>query len=95
MILQEHATVRSPAVEVLLEISKVCDVYLIETILDDDSEVKVSCSLMFQIFLYVCLFSNSHNDESLCRLFFCKLLTIFWSILVICAVNREAASETV
>lgn len=43
--LQEHATVRSPAVEVLLEISKVCDIYLMETILDDDSEERVISAL--------------------------------------------------
>lgn len=43
--LQEHVTVRSSAVEVLLEIGKVCDVYLMETILDDDSEEKVLSAL--------------------------------------------------
>lgn len=43
--LQEHASVRSSAVEVLLEIGKVCDVYLMETILDDDSEEKVLSAL--------------------------------------------------
>ncbi|KAL8100635.1 peroxisome biogenesis protein 22-like [Apium graveolens] len=43
--LQEHVTVRSSAVEVLLEIGKVCDVYLMETILDDDSEENVLSAL--------------------------------------------------
>lgn len=43
--LQEHVTVRSSAVEVLLEIGKVCDIYLMETILDDDSEEKVLSAL--------------------------------------------------
>ncbi|KAL1832711.1 hypothetical protein ACET3Z_002362 [Daucus carota] len=43
--LKEHVTVRSSAVEVLLEIGKVCDIYLMEMILDDDSEEKVLSAL--------------------------------------------------
>ncbi|KAG1365367.1 putative Peroxisome biogenesis protein 22 [Cocos nucifera] len=37
--LQGHATVRSSVLEVLLEITKFCDVYLMERILDDESGV--------------------------------------------------------
>ncbi|XP_026657458.1 peroxisome biogenesis protein 22-like isoform X3 [Phoenix dactylifera] len=37
--LQKHATVRSSVLEVLLEITKFCDVYLMERILDDESGV--------------------------------------------------------
>ncbi|KAG9442330.1 hypothetical protein H6P81_018184 [Aristolochia fimbriata] len=36
--LQKHATVRPNVVEILLEITKSCDVYLMETVLDDESE---------------------------------------------------------
>ncbi|XP_077243491.1 peroxin 22 isoform X1 [Tasmannia lanceolata] len=35
--LQKHATVRSSVLEVLLEITKFCDIYLMERILDDES----------------------------------------------------------
>jgi hypothetical protein len=37
--LQTHATVRPSVVELLLEIAKYCDLYLMETVLDDKSEV--------------------------------------------------------
>ncbi|XP_010931841.1 peroxisome biogenesis protein 22 isoform X3 [Elaeis guineensis] len=37
--LQGHATVKSSVLEVLLEITKFCDVYLMERILDDESGV--------------------------------------------------------
>ncbi|KAL7001481.1 hypothetical protein U1Q18_002632 [Sarracenia purpurea var. burkii] len=43
--LQEHATVRSSVVEVLLEISKFCDIYLMERIIDDESGEKVMSAL--------------------------------------------------
>ncbi|XP_014751574.1 peroxisome biogenesis protein 22 [Brachypodium distachyon] len=43
--LQSHATVRSSVLEVLLEIAKFCDVYLMECILDDESEEKVLSAL--------------------------------------------------
>lgn len=39
--LQKQATVRSSVVEVLLEITKYCDLYLMERVLDDESEKKV------------------------------------------------------
>ncbi|KAJ0232238.1 Peroxisome biogenesis protein 22 [Hirschfeldia incana] len=39
--LQKQATVRSSVVEVLLEITKCCDLYLMERVLDDESEAKV------------------------------------------------------
>ncbi|KAG5569989.1 hypothetical protein H5410_059755 [Solanum commersonii] len=39
--LQKQATVRSSALEVLLEITKFCDLYLMERVLDDESEKKV------------------------------------------------------
>lgn len=37
---QKQATVRSSVLEVLLEITKFCDLYLMENILDDESEVR-------------------------------------------------------
>ncbi|KAK1261223.1 Peroxisome biogenesis protein 22 [Acorus gramineus] len=43
--LQKHVTVRSSVLEVLLEITKYCDLYLMESILDDESEVKVLMAL--------------------------------------------------
>ncbi|XP_042500096.1 peroxisome biogenesis protein 22-like [Macadamia integrifolia] len=43
--LQEHATVRPSVVEVLLEISKYCDIYLMDRILDDESEERVLSAL--------------------------------------------------
>ncbi|KAJ4974310.1 hypothetical protein NE237_007484 [Protea cynaroides] len=43
--LQEHATVRSSVVEVLLEVSKYCDIYLMDRILDDESEERVLSAL--------------------------------------------------
>lgn len=39
--LQKQVTVRSSAVEVLLEISKYCDLYLMERVVDDESEKRV------------------------------------------------------
>ncbi|XP_077243492.1 peroxin 22 isoform X2 [Tasmannia lanceolata] len=43
--LQKHATVRSSVLEVLLEITKFCDIYLMERILDDESGEKVLLAL--------------------------------------------------
>ncbi|XP_010931261.1 peroxisome biogenesis protein 22 isoform X2 [Elaeis guineensis] len=43
--LQKHATVRSSVLEVLLEITKYCDLYLMERILDDESEERVLSAL--------------------------------------------------
>lgn len=41
LFLQKHATVRPSVVEILLEITKYCDLYLMETVLDDESEVCI------------------------------------------------------
>ncbi|CAK9142723.1 unnamed protein product [Ilex paraguariensis] len=43
--LQKQATVRSSVLEVLLEITKFCDLYLLERVLDDESEKKVLLAL--------------------------------------------------
>ncbi|KAM3390064.1 hypothetical protein ACQJBY_011932 [Aegilops geniculata] len=43
--LQNHVTVRPSVLEVLLEIAKICDVYLMEHVLDDESEEKVLSAL--------------------------------------------------
>ncbi|KAL5068135.1 hypothetical protein RYX36_019023 [Vicia faba] len=43
--LQKQATVRSSALEVLLEITKFCDLYFMERILDDESEKRVLVAL--------------------------------------------------
>ncbi|CAN4094168.1 unnamed protein product [Withania somnifera] len=43
--LQKQATVRSSVLEVLLEITKVCDLYLMERVLDDESEKNVLLAL--------------------------------------------------
>ncbi|EYU24808.1 hypothetical protein ABFS82_13G019500 [Erythranthe guttata] len=43
--LQKQVTVRSSVLEVLLEITKFCDVYLMEQVLDDESEKKVILAL--------------------------------------------------
>ncbi|XP_062226848.1 peroxisome biogenesis protein 22-like isoform X2 [Phragmites australis] len=43
--LQNHVTVRTSVMEVLLEIAKFCDVYLMERILDDESGEKVLSAL--------------------------------------------------
>ncbi|XP_047313206.1 peroxisome biogenesis protein 22-like isoform X2 [Impatiens glandulifera] len=43
--LQKHATVKSSVLEVLLEITKCCDLYLMERVLDDESEKRVVLAL--------------------------------------------------
>lgn len=43
--LQKDATVKSSVLEVLLEITKYCDLYLMERVLDDESEKKVLLAL--------------------------------------------------
>ncbi|CAI9090312.1 OLC1v1025062C2 [Oldenlandia corymbosa var. corymbosa] len=43
--LQNQATVRSSVLEVLLEITKFCDLYLMERVLDDESEKRVLLAL--------------------------------------------------
>ncbi|RCV14945.1 hypothetical protein SETIT_3G019300v2 [Setaria italica] len=43
--LQKHATVRPSVVELLLEISRHCDLYLMETVLDDNSEENALSAL--------------------------------------------------
>ncbi|KAI4378282.1 hypothetical protein MLD38_015781 [Melastoma candidum] len=45
--LQSKATVRSSVLEVLLEITKFCDLYLMERVLDDESEKKVLLALEY------------------------------------------------
>ncbi|KAI4363800.1 hypothetical protein MLD38_019972 [Melastoma candidum] len=45
--LQRKATVRSSVLEVLLEITKFCDLYLMERVLDDESEKKVLLALEY------------------------------------------------
>ncbi|KAI4322560.1 hypothetical protein L6164_022241 [Bauhinia variegata] len=43
--LQKQATVRSSVLEVLLEITKFCDLYLMDRVLDDESEKRVLVAL--------------------------------------------------
>ncbi|KAM7271919.1 hypothetical protein ACFE04_031133 [Oxalis oulophora] len=43
--LQKQATVKSSVLEVLLEITKFCDLYLMERVLDDESEKNVLAAL--------------------------------------------------
>ncbi|XP_074301980.1 peroxisome biogenesis protein 22-like [Silene latifolia] len=43
--LQKKATVRSSVLEVLLEITKYCDLYFVESVLDDESEKRVLLAL--------------------------------------------------
>ncbi|PVH35885.1 hypothetical protein PAHAL_7G300800 [Panicum hallii] len=43
--IQNHVSVRTSVVEVLLGIAKFCDVYLMERVLDDESEEKVLSAL--------------------------------------------------
>ncbi|KAL6975726.1 peroxisome assembly protein 22 [Sarracenia purpurea var. burkii] len=43
--LQKQATVRSSVLEVLLEVTKFCDLYLMERVVDDESEKKVLLAL--------------------------------------------------
>ncbi|XP_045805720.1 peroxisome biogenesis protein 22-like [Trifolium pratense] len=43
--LQNQATVRSSVLEVLLEVTKFCDLYLMERVLDDESEKRVLVAL--------------------------------------------------
>ncbi|XP_039166127.1 peroxisome biogenesis protein 22-like isoform X2 [Eucalyptus grandis] len=45
--LQKRATVRSSVSEVLLQITKFCDLYLMETVLDDESEKRVLQALEY------------------------------------------------
>jgi hypothetical protein len=49
--LQNHVTVRPSVLEVLLEIAKFCDVYLMERILDDESGVGPQRALMLSCYL--------------------------------------------
>lgn len=39
---QKQVTVKYSVLEVLLEITKYCDLYLMERVLDDESEVRVN-----------------------------------------------------
>jgi hypothetical protein len=50
--MQKHATVRPPVVELLLEMCKCCDLYLMETVLDDKSEVQTYLQLCLGNALY-------------------------------------------
>lgn len=50
--LQKQATVRSSVVEVLLEITKFCDLYLMERVLDDESEVCSTWHVLIVISCY-------------------------------------------
>ncbi|RLM66690.1 peroxisome biogenesis protein 22-like isoform X2 [Panicum miliaceum] len=43
--MQKHATVRPSVVELLLEISRHCDLYLMETVLDDKSKENALMAL--------------------------------------------------
>lgn len=65
--MQKEATVRSSVLEVLLEITKYSDLYLMERVVDDESEVSnnffsIQCS--FSIIIHVCtLLSIINHDE--------------------------------
>jgi hypothetical protein len=50
-LLQNHATVRHSVVEVLLEIAKFCDIYLMERTLDDESGVSLEGAPVFLCYL--------------------------------------------
>lgn len=52
-ISQKQATVRSSVLEVLLEITKFCDLYLMERVLDDESEVNNPLVLVYYSFIYM------------------------------------------
>ncbi|KAL4585172.1 hypothetical protein LXL04_009787 [Taraxacum kok-saghyz] len=43
--LQNQATVRSSVLEIVLEMTKFCDLYLMETVLDDESQTRVLTAL--------------------------------------------------
>ncbi|KAF5962057.1 hypothetical protein HYC85_003266 [Camellia sinensis] len=49
----KQATVRSSVLEVLREITKFCDLYLMERVLDVESEVSVNLSAYFFLFFYL------------------------------------------
>lgn len=50
--MQKQATVRSSVLEVLLEITKYSDLYLMERVLDDESEVSNSLLYIQSSFIY-------------------------------------------
>lgn len=49
--LQKQATIQSSVLEVLLEITKFGDLYLMERVLDDESEVSALLTLLY----YICM----------------------------------------
>ena len=61
IFLQNHVTVRPSALEVLLEIAKICDVYLMERILDDESGVGPERTLMFSCSFMFCASYCHHH----------------------------------
>nr|CAB3488355.1 unnamed protein product [Digitaria exilis] len=69
--LQNHVTVRPSVVEILLEIAKFCDVYLMEHVLDDESEAKV-----YQI--STAHFPAATRKNSIQHFQLSKLGAIFW-----------------
>lgn len=52
---QKQATVRSSVLDVLLEITKFCDLYLMERVLDDESEVNhpLFLGLVYYSFIFM------------------------------------------
>ena len=94
LFMQKTVTVRSSVLEVLLEIIKFCDVYLMEQVLDDESEVCIKfpvadlicldpCHDALVIFFSLCLFSC--NTLLACIFLFGTLFDLFRINFNICA----------
>ncbi|KAB5544944.1 hypothetical protein DKX38_013056 [Salix brachista] len=64
--LQDHATVRASVVDVLVEISRYCDIYLMERTLDDESGEKVISALEnAKLFKFGSLMKEKHLPSAI------------------------------
>lgn len=92
---QKQATVKSSVLEVLLEISKFCDLYLMERVLDDESEVHIdliACTInlwflaILLFFLLVSSLKKSFVKEDIAHFFVHKGLLPMLNFMCPCLV---------
>lgn len=89
VFLQNHVTVRPSVLEVLLEIAKICDVYLMEHVLDDESEVGLERAPVFSCYFIMLCTSILPSSYAYQIKFFISLSSLFWNLefalLQVCA----------
>lgn len=90
-VVQKHVTVKSSVLEVLLEITKICDLYLMERVLDDESVVcAYLCINYFEIYSRLTYFIKALGFPEICIAFHGKRSNEHSAKLLLCCPARGA-----